>query len=71
VLEEQDIHAHHNGYQSKHVKGDSGLSSHRFILRVGGSPEVGRAVRCRAEGRPHAPVRRNDPRQDKRYAGGL
>jgi len=30
--EEQNIHAHHNCYQSKHVKRDGGLSSHRFIL---------------------------------------
>ena len=42
--EEEDIHAHHNGYQSKDVKSDGGLSSHRFILRFGGSPDVGRAV---------------------------
>ena len=30
VPEEQDIHAHDNGYQSKHVKRDGGVSSHRF-----------------------------------------
>lgn len=45
VLEEQDIHADHNGHESKHVKRDNGLSSHHFILRAGGCPELGRAVR--------------------------
>jgi hypothetical protein len=33
VPEEQDINAHDNRYQSKHVKRDDGVSSHRFTLR--------------------------------------
>jgi len=37
--EEQDIHAHHDGDQSKHVKRDGRVSSHRFILGAGGSAE--------------------------------
>ena len=60
VLEEQDIHAHHNGYQSKHVKRDGGVSSHRFIVRIRDSPEMGGVVRCLAEGRPDAPAFRPD-----------
>jgi hypothetical protein len=37
VPEEQDIHAHHNGYQSKHVERDGGVPSHRsssYVLAV-------------------------------------
>src|SRR6516162_9712489 len=30
--EEQDIHDDHNGYHREHVKHDSCLSSHRFVL---------------------------------------
>jgi len=32
VLEEQDVHADHDGYQREHVKHDACLSSHRFVL---------------------------------------
>jgi hypothetical protein len=39
VSQEQDIHAHHNHYQSKHVKRDGGGPSHRFIVRIGRSPD--------------------------------
>jgi hypothetical protein len=35
VPEKQDIQAHDNGYQSKHVQRDGDVSSHRFILRFG------------------------------------
>ena len=64
VPEEQDIHAHDNGDQGKHVKRDGPMSSHRLTLRVGGSPDVSRAVRCRVEGRTHARVFGNVTRRD-------
>ena len=32
VLEEQDVHDDHDGYQREHVKHDSCPSSHRFVL---------------------------------------
>jgi hypothetical protein len=32
VLEEQHVHADHDGYQREHVKHDGRLSSHRFVL---------------------------------------
>jgi len=47
VPEEQDIHAHHDGDQSKHVKRDGRVSFHRFILGVGGPAE---GPRCAVPG---------------------
>jgi hypothetical protein len=32
VLEEQDVHAHHDGHHREHVKHGGCLSSHRFLL---------------------------------------
>ena len=32
VLEEQDVHADHDGYQRKHVKHDGCLFAHGFVL---------------------------------------
>jgi hypothetical protein len=51
VPEEQDIDAHYNDDESDHEKRDGRVSSHSFVLGVGGSPKVARTVRYRAEGR--------------------
>ena len=66
--EEQDIHAHHNGYQSKHVKRNGGLSSHRFILVL--------AVLLRwaapgGAGRKSAPMRQRSGMTPGRWVGSL
>jgi hypothetical protein len=44
VFEEQDIHAHHNGYQSKHIERDGGVSSH-VSSYVGGSSPCGAVLK--------------------------